>query len=134
MADTVVLNAEPSRPADREDAKLPPKSFADAVEQGPAVDETVDAKSGSTPQSQNEKNGTQVGLKEENILKDEPITTEGIANGNVKDAGDENVQKVEVGDKSNTTTPEINGSDNEKMSYAEAVRQLARSSTNFVKD
>lgn len=132
MADTAVLNAEPARPEEREKAKLPPKSFADAVEQGPTVDETVDAKSSNALQSENETNGTQIGLKEEEVAKDEPIATEGITNGKVNDAGNENVQKVEKGDKSEDITPETDGSDEDSKSFAEAVYQSQSSLPGFL--
>ena len=131
MADTAALNPEPALPEDRKGADLQSKTFADAVEQGPAVDETVDAKSGNAPQSENETNGTHIGLEEESIENHEPIGTEGIANGKVNDGGDENMQKMELGDKVDATAPETNGSD-EKKSHAGAVCQPDNSSIELV--
>ena len=109
MADTTVLNAEPARPEDRKEEGLPPKSFADAVQQGKTVNDTVDAKSRDTSRNQNETNGTGVGLKEEATKRDEPIRTDNITNGKVNDEKQENVQKMELGGKSEASTPKING-------------------------
>lgn len=126
MADTALLNAEAALSGERDEANLQPKSFADVVEQGPAVDETGNAESENAPHNQNELNGTQFGLKKGNMAQDESVSTEEITNGKAIHAGNENVQKMELGDKPDTTTPETNGSDDGKKSYDSAVRLLRR--------
>lgn len=121
MADTAVLNAEPARPEDRKDEGLPPKSFADAVQQGETANKMADTKSDNAQESRDETNGTGVGLEEEKIAQDEPIKTDGIANGDVNE--NENVQKMELGGKSEATALETNGSE-EKKDFAGGVRNL----------
>ena len=127
MADTAVLNVEPARPEDRREEGLPPKRFADAVQQGETVNDTIDAKSGDASGNQNEtKNGTSLGLKEEDIARDEPIRTGNITNGKVNDEKQENIQKMELGGKSEATTPETIGS--REKDFAGAVRNRPQSS------
>lgn len=118
MADTAVLKAEPARPEERKEEGLPPKSFADAVQQGETADETAHTKPDNASESRDETNGTAVGLEEEKLAQDEPMNTDGISNGDVN--GKENVQKMELGRKSEANTPETNGS--EEKDFAGAVR------------
>lgn len=113
MADTAVLNAEPVRPEVRKEKGLPSKTFEDAVQQEEPVNKATDAKSEDAPKNQNGTNGTNetgVGLKENNIGKDQPISSDGITNGETKHPTKESFQKEELGGKSKATTPETNGS------------------------
>lgn len=124
MADTVVLTAEPAMPEERKEEGLPPKSFADAVQQGETVNETADTKSDNASESRDETKGTAVGLEEKRIAQDEPIETDGITNGDVNEK--KNVQKMELAERSEATTPETNGP--EKKDFAGAVRNQAQPS------
>lgn len=119
MADTAVLNAEPARTGEGKEEGLPPKSFADTVQQGEIANKMADTMSGNAQESRDETSGTGVGLQEEKMTQDEPIKTGRITNGDMNE--NDNVQKMELGGKSEATAPETNGSE-EKKGFTGAVR------------